>query len=1790
MKTNLFSQRTLFLVKSAKAFFLLFFMFVGVSAWGQTCDDLTWVGSGTGNFQGCGGAVFGFDSSGDSVTSSEVNNPQNLSFSKKRSGSLSTRTMTLQITTNAAYTTWATVATIDFSSASSCVSQTVDLSSYTGLRKIRFIDGSGDARQKGISNISLTCEDATTYTLTYNGNDNTSGTVPSAVTASSTTLAAAGTMAKSGYSFSGWNTNISGTGTNYNAGTTSYAISSDHTLYARWGFTVSYSNNGGAGTATAQTGYYNGTTGVKSGTLTLNNGSGFTRAGYTFGGWKTTAGGASANYSAGGVYTHIVSGSAITLYAHWVLNAATLTLSPNSLSGFTYSESNGSSASQNFTITGSTLDGSNVSILPGDDYEISIDNGVTWLDYSNAPVNVPYTGSSVSRQVSVRLKAGLAVGNYNNSSNHIIVVSGGGVSSSPEVALSGTVTACLAPTTQSTLSTFTAIGINGMTVNATAGNGVGRIIKINTTNSFTNPTSSNALPTANTVYAGSGEQVIYAGLGNTVAVTGLSHSTTYWYRVYEYNICSGNYIYNMTAPTNNPRSQATLCDVPAMPNGEVDVDPSCGSVDLVYQHGTLQPQSGVSYYWQTSANGTSTVNSTNNIYTVTTGGKYYVRGYNGSCWGPAFEMNDTVVILSPVSVATHPANQSATVGATATFAVTASNISNYQWQVSTNNGTTWTNVPSATASTYTTAATTLAMNGYRYRVRLSNTCGTLTSNVATLSVNNTPVSIWSNEITGTNPNTSNPYTIGDTKNANIEVSGIGRGSGITGTNANNRYTANGWNTSAIDLTAYFEFTLTPNDNYRIDLSSFEYTGQASGTGPTSFAFRSSIDDYVSNIGIPSANGISINLTSTDYQNLTSPITFRIYGWGASALGGTFSINDFNFKGNVIAACTPPTINAFPTTGPVGTIVTITGSNFVTGSTVKFGTANATVEYVSATEIKATVPAGADGNIIATTSLTCPSETSFTLIKEDASGCESTSGGTGSTPATDLIIYEVYDENGGTGGTITLFNGTTSSISLNNYILQRAGDYGETYNDTYITLTGSIAAGELGLVGVSGSKCPYLPTNGSISNGFNDNDGFRLKKGSLIIDDVKAPNYTGYYLKRKATNLSPKSTFDANDWVETSVDTDECLTGVGVAPTLALPSPPPTIVENPTYAISCEVNNAALTLTATEGYTGGRTLAYQWYVLGNNGTWTEVANTGVYSGATTATLNISNVVGLDNYQYYCQVRENTATCFTATNATQIKEATNTWTTASVWTNKMPVLASKVIIEGNYDTAVNGSLNVCELTVNAGGTMMVKANNPITVKKKIINNNTADNSFVVESDANLIQTDNIANEGAIKVERSVTGMNNDAATAIDYVYWSSPVSGQAIKGFSPNTPASGYQEYKESNDRFVVTKDADFLTGKGYAIRAEGLLSNGYSKVYEFKGVPNNGDLSTPPLDKSAGADKGYNLIGNPYPSNIDFDQFHALNSDKIYATAFFWTNNTYTKQQMGSGYAGNNYAVYNITGGVQSTYDDLNPNYKVAPNGKIKVGQAFIVQSKIAGALDFKNSVRVTDNGTFYQKTAPKNRFWLAMKAPNNLVNTILVGYIPGASNNYETDFDAELFAIGSDSFYSVLGARKLAIQGKANNFSTEDVIALGNVFAGNGTYTIRLENPEGLFNNNQNIYLKDNLLNKYINLSSEGSYTFEATKGTYSNRFQVVYKDGSALGQDQVSKSNFEVYRNGEHFVIRSSQKLGTVALYDASGRLVRQFYSKEKTLTLPVENLAQGVYIIKAENAGDVKTKKIIK
>ncbi len=77
-----------------------------------------------------------------------------------------------------------------------------------------------------------------TYTITYDGNGNTAGTVPTDQTAyekdaAATVLGNSGSLSKDGYTFAGWNTAADGNGTDYTEGNT-LTVSGDATLYAKW--------------------------------------------------------------------------------------------------------------------------------------------------------------------------------------------------------------------------------------------------------------------------------------------------------------------------------------------------------------------------------------------------------------------------------------------------------------------------------------------------------------------------------------------------------------------------------------------------------------------------------------------------------------------------------------------------------------------------------------------------------------------------------------------------------------------------------------------------------------------------------------------------------------------------------------------------------------------------------------------------------------------------------------------------------------------------------------------------------------------------------------------------------------------------------------------------------------------------------------------------------------------------------------------------------------------------------------------------------------------------------------------------------------------------------------------------------------------------------------------------------------------------------------------------------------------------------------------------------------------
>ncbi len=164
---------------------------------------------------------------------------------------------------------------------------------------------------------------AATYTVTYDANGATSGTVPPAqikTEGEPLTLAVNSSgLAKDGLLFAGWNTAADGSGTDY-AEAGSYSGDSSVVLYAKWSaipvFSVTYQANGaiGGSVPAAQTK----THGIPL-VLATNSGS-LLKTGFTFSGWNTAADGSGTNYDEGGNYA--VEADAV-LYAKWTATGVT---------------------------------------------------------------------------------------------------------------------------------------------------------------------------------------------------------------------------------------------------------------------------------------------------------------------------------------------------------------------------------------------------------------------------------------------------------------------------------------------------------------------------------------------------------------------------------------------------------------------------------------------------------------------------------------------------------------------------------------------------------------------------------------------------------------------------------------------------------------------------------------------------------------------------------------------------------------------------------------------------------------------------------------------------------------------------------------------------------------------------------------------------------------------------------------------------------------------------------------------------------------------------------------------------------------------------------------------------------------------------------------------------------------------------------------------------------------------------------------------------------------------------
>ena len=838
-----------------------------------------------------------------------------------------------------------------------------------------------------------------------------------------------------------------------------------------------------------------------------------------------------------------------------------------------------------------------------------------------------------------------------------------------------------------------------------------------------------------------------------------------------------------------------------------------------------------------------------------------------------------------------------------------------------------------------------------------------------------------------------------------------------------------------------------------------------------------------------------------------------------------------------------------------------------------------------------------------------------IVSNDSSPfylCNSDSLGVGSTTNTELIS-PVFSLAGYTDASLSFYHFVEFFIASNGGYAKvlLSTDGGSTYPVTLKTWSPStdLENDPTGATATSFKNTIISLTsyaglaNLRIKFKYNDQWGYVWAIDNFLITGSASSSVVWNTLVAPVSNGSP-----VPGLYTSTAATTAYTAGTNVATVYAMPSVNTTFTAsaNTPSPVCTTTTNIAITVNPIVAGTvagGGQTIcagttAGDLTLSGQTGTivqWQWSTSPTFASGINNITASASTTltgaqIGAITTTTYYRVEISNGTCNHVFTVPVVINVNSTTWNGAAWSNGVPTATTKAIFNGNYTSS--GNLSACSVQVNSGTVDFLTGHNLIVTNEV----NVAGGTLKFENSSSLVQTNNSTNTGSIEYHRNTTPM-----VMFDYTYWSAPVSTQEIHAFSPSTLPSRFYLWDTSPTyNWVAIPSAPpyiMIPGNGYIIRApEGWSTTATSWPGVFTGVPNNGDVTIPIVVTGA---NNLNLIGNPYPSSLNADAFlgDAANALKINGAMYFWTHNTVITA---NNYNNNDYATYNIFGGVgTSPATNLGINNST-PNGHVAAGDAFFVEGITSGSVTFKNTMRELGNNNQFFKmnttatsssTFEKHRMWLEISNTDGLFKQMLLGYADGATNGKDRSFDADALDGGNPlTIYAVLGQDQLVIKANGLPFSEQDLHPIGYSATTAGTYQINLAMYDGLFEN-QNIYLEDKLLNVIYDLK-QAPYTFTTDAGMFNDRFVIRFAQTTLAVNANTLANGVVIFKNTSGIHIQSTNTaIKEVMISDARGRII---YSKKglniSKLDINNLNVAQEVLIVQVtlEN-GTITNKKIV-
>ncbi len=315
--------------------------------------------------------------------------------------------------------------------------------------------------------------------------------------------------------------------------------------------------------------------------------------------------------------------------------------------------------------------------------------------------------------------------------------------------------------------------------------------------------------------------------------------------------------------------------VPSITTQPLDVTAGIGGTAKFTAAATGNPTPTVQ--WMVSTDGgatfhndtTDTGNTTNTLtissVTLAESGYEYEAVYTNS--QGTQPTNPATLTVSPLPVVTiQPASQSVSAGSTVTLIAGASGTSTVQWQVSTNGGSSFSNITGAT-STILTLSATEGLSGNQYRAVFTNGNGSTNSSGATLTIKGTPIVQW-NFTTGQAASPGGNTTVG-TANSPLPTSQI---------NSGNTASILGMVNSYDGLPSYPEADIIPIAS-GVDPSVVDYVWRVRGGGGGGPTGSPGSPDGWSQNAPTGTQGVEFDVNTTGFSNITLN-----FDWTQGAIG------------------------------------------------------------------------------------------------------------------------------------------------------------------------------------------------------------------------------------------------------------------------------------------------------------------------------------------------------------------------------------------------------------------------------------------------------------------------------------------------------------------------------------------------------------------------------------------------------------------------------------------------------------------------------------------------------------------------------------------------------------------------------------------------------------------------------------------------------------------------------------------------------------------------------------------